>query len=329
MFWFLFAASAAVLALSMWRDRRAFRNVFLLLLCLFLFLLAAGTSVNAPFWTAVFVFLVLLAGVGLLVMPFVFLWAGVVSIRREGFSLPHCLSILFAAAMWGTAALVIFITVTVQLSTWLLCLLILAALFMAYVMATFMGLFLYSGLCLILPKNPRCDFVIVHGAGLVHGSQVSPLLKARLDKGIEVFRRAGEGAALIVSGGQGGDETVTEASAMRDYLLAKGIPPERVLLEDRSRTTWENLRFSKELMDARKTDYRVLFVTNDYHVFRAGIYAHRLGLKAEGVGCRTALYYWPNAFIREYIAIIVRHKALPAAIFLLWLILSIVSLLPF
>ena len=66
--------------------------------------------------------------------------------------------------------------------------------------------------------------------------------------------------------------------------------------------------------------YSCIFVTNDYHVFRAGTYARQIGLKAEGVGCKTAFYYWPNAFIREYIAIMAQHKKAPVWLAVLWMI---------
>lgn len=54
--------------------------------------------------------------------------------------------------------------------------------------------------------------------------------------------------------------------------------------------------------------YKVIFTSNNYHIFRAGIYAHQAGLKADGIGAKTALYYLPNAFLREYIAIVALHK---------------------
>ena len=75
--------------------------------------------------------------------------------------------------------------------------------------------------------------------------------------------------------------------------------------------------------------HKYIFVTNDYHVFRTGIFARKLGLDACGVGCRTAMYYWPSAFIREYVAVMVKYKWTSTAVVLVWLVSTIVSLLPF
>ena len=86
-----------------------------------------------------------------------------------------------------------------------------------------------------------CDFIIVHGAGLLKSGDVTPLLAGRLDKGIDVFHKSGDRARIIVSGGQGADEVVSEAFAMKKYLLEKGIPEHCILMEDRSTTTYENM----------------------------------------------------------------------------------------
>ena len=96
---------------------------------------------------------------------------------------------------------------------------------------------------------------------------------------------------------------------MATYAKEKGIPESDILIEERSTTTLENMQFSKEIMDtSQPVPYRVIFTSNNYHIFRAGIYARQAGLKADGLGAKTALYYLPNAFLREYIAIVALHK---------------------
>ena len=81
-----------------------------------------------------------------------------------------------------------------------------------------------------------------------------------------------------------------------------------IILEDQSRTTYENLLYSKEIGEKLVADPQFLFVTNDYHVFRTSTYARKLGMKGDGLGCRTAGYYIPSAFIREYVALCVKLK---------------------
>ena len=126
----------------------------------------------------------------------------------------------------------------------------------------------------------------------------------------------------MASGGQGDDEVVTEAQAMCDYLMEHGVSQEAILMEDRSRTTWENLKYSQMLMnaDAQYQDYTAAMVTSDCHVFRCAEYAHNLGLKADGVGSHTGGWYWPTAFIREFAAITKAHFWPYAVIAALWFI---------
>ena len=81
-----------------------------------------------------------------------------------------------------------------------------------------------------------------------------------------------------------------------------------VILEDQSRTTYENLLYSKKLGEKLVASSQFLFVTNDYHVFRTSTYARKLGMKGDGLGCRTAGYYIPSAFIREFVALCVKLK---------------------
>ena len=133
-----------------------------------------------------------------------------------------------------------------------------------------------------------------------------------------MWEKQGKTGVFVASGGQMSDEAVSEAESMRRYLTeSRHVPADAVLMEDHSTTTMENLRFSKEIMDARSgvqsvpgrrgLAYRCALVTSDYHVFRASEYAHHIGLKADGVGSHTRGYYWPTAFIREFIAVTKAH----------------------
>lgn len=161
-------------------------------------------------------------------------------------------------------------------------------------------------------NRPRLnqDFIIVLGSGLIN-DKVPPLLASRINKAIEFYYKQAKVTTpptIIFSGGQGPNEGLSEAEAMQSYALEKGIPFEHTLQENKSVNTYENMLFSKRIMDALKPKYNSIFTTNNFHLFRAGLYARQAGLNSQGIGAKTAFYYWPNAMIREYVAIVVMGK---------------------
>lgn len=200
---------------------------------------------------------------------------------------------------------------------------------------TFMALLFYSWVYRLLPRRRQYDYIIIHGAGL-DGPRPTPLLAGRIDKALELWNKQHQHGKFVASGGQGADEIVSEAQAMRDYLLEKGVPADAILMEDKSTTTWENLKYSLGVIhddraasvnavlsvgstdgttatadddDAATAagDFTTAVVTSDFHVFRCAEYAHNLGIKADGIGSHTKGWYWPTAFIREFIAITKAH----------------------
>ena len=109
---------------------------------------------------------------------------------------------------------------------------------------------------------------------------------------------------LVPGGGQGPDEVISEAQSMRDYLVSQGVRPDRIVLEDRSATTNENMEFSRKVIEEHAGrdagELLVGFSTTNYHVFRGYVCAHRAGMAVQGMGSRTRAYFWPNAFLREF-----------------------------
>lgn len=191
----------------------------------------------------------------------------------------------------------------------------------------FAGFMLYSILYLFIPKRKHYDFIIIHGAGLLGGEKVTPLLKRRIDKAVEAYHKSkNSNIKIIASGGQGADEKISEAQAITNYLLEEtDVPQDAIILEDQSRTTYENLLFSKELGEKLVAKPQFLFVTNDYHVFRTSTYARKLNMKGDGLGCRTAGYYIPSAFIREYVALCFKMKWLFLAFYVPLLAIILLS----
>ena len=94
-----------------------------------------------------------------------------------------------------------------------------------------------------------------------------------------------------------------EAEAIRQYLLSKGIEDRLILPEDRSRNTYENMDFSRRIIEEENPESQVVFATSSYHVFRSGLCARQAGLTAEGIGSKTKWWFWPNAFMRETVGL--------------------------
>ena len=285
------------------KEPRQFKNAIFFLLMLIFALSACAIYTNDSG-------IVLLLGVAIPFAPIVtvvFLLVNAwIVIRREGFSLSNVLPALFALAI---VAWIIGIPIGIGMSDSRV-VISLSALLLALGLWFFfsvVALLVYSWFYRRLPRKRRFDYIIIHGAGL-QGEQPTPLLRGRIDKALELWSAQGCSAILVPSGGQGSDEVISEAEAMSRYMLRLGVPRKALLPEDQSTTTMENLVFTKKLLDARQTTpYRCAFVTSDYHVFRTALYASHVGLKGDGVGSRTASYYFPTAFIREFIAITKEH----------------------
>ena len=151
-------------------------------------------------------------------------------------------------------------------------------------------------------KSVEADAVIVLGAA-VHGDKVTWVLENRLNRAIE-FMNAHPDAICVVSGGQGAGETVTEASAMKKYMVGQGIADERVYMEEHATNTMGNFAFSMEIIgDALGKDARVAFVTTDFHVFRAGAVARAMGYAVTGIPAEDVWYLRLNNFLRECVGI--------------------------
>lgn len=162
-----------------------------------------------------------------------------------------------------------------------------------------------TGLILANSTEPDdgADVLIVLGAG-IRGTSPTLTLKYRLDSAADYLERNPE-TLCIVSGGQGEDEAVPEAEVMKNYLLARGINEDRIVVEDRSSSTEENFRFSKAMIDELFPEGAVtVFTTTRFHVFRSELVAKKEGVSAEGIPARGVWYITPNDYLRECIAIV-------------------------
>lgn len=158
------------------------------------------------------------------------------------------------------------------------------------------------------------DYILILGCHINSDGTLTPLLRSRADRALEFARmqkkKTGKELVFVPSGGQGADETMAEADAIRAYLLAQGVPEERILTENTSVNTQENVANSVRLIKehANGADVKTAFSTTNYHVFRAGLIAETQGAHMEGIGSPTKRYFWINAFVREFIATLVSEK---------------------
>ncbi len=151
----------------------------------------------------------------------------------------------------------------------------------------------------------QVDALIVLGGG-VKGDVATITVKTRLDTALP-YLKDNPDCRVVVSGGQGPGETTSEASVMAAYLKRNGIGETRIIQEDQSTSTRENLIFSKEKLDIlfKNESYRVAVVTNDFHIYRAELTAKSVGLAdAQGMSSPSPLYLQPNNYLRETVAIV-------------------------
>ena len=335
---FLFPLVWLSLFYGSWKkEKRSVLNGFLCLLFIGSYLLLGlylnflANSFLLSFLTAIGLFiLMLLLLFGFLGLVVFLFWNARIVFKRERAILMNMLTLLggiglliFEGLRWvlGMEGLPLFLQGLIGSST--------------YVLGYYYFLFaIYLASTLLFNLNRPAynkKYIIVLGAWLFQGKKVTPLLHARILRAIQFAysQQAATGILpkLIMSGGKGSDEHVSEAFAMYEAALELGFPEAFILREEESTTTYENLLFSKALMKADGGDEfaPALISTNNYHLFRAGIYARKAKLNAEGIGAKTAKYYLPNGFLREFIAFIAMKKWLHLGVSLALVILSVIN----
>lgn len=174
-----------------------------------------------------------------------------------------------------------------------------------------LGLLLYASVETLIwlggrPTELRqTDYLLILGAR-VRGETISLSLKDRLDRGIEYLDRYPD-AAVILSGGRGPGENVSEAEAMKRYLKDHGIAEARIMTEDRSTSTYENVMFTRDMLESSGIsvqDKTFTVVTNSYHLYRAKELARKAGLQAYGLPAPAPPFTLPKSYTREFAAVL-------------------------
>lgn len=198
----------------------------------------------------------------------------------------------------------------------------------AYYIYTFIELFIYAVVsyleCIFIstivlalisakriPKFNK-DYIIILGCRIRKDGTLTPILKSRVDRAINFskmqYDATGKDIIFIPSGGKGSDEVISEGEAIKNYLLEQGINKNSIIVENKSKNTYENIKFSYRLINKKTKGANIAFSTTNFHVFRAGIIARKQGIKVEGIGAKTKAYFFINAFIREFIATLYSEK---------------------
>lgn len=330
-FYLVTVISIFIFLISYFSDRRRIINGFLFTFSLLMFFASLGLISNETnniilriiFIGGLLVF-VLVSVLGIVVMIVVLFTSAYRLLTREGLHFHNALSLLFALSLVVVILVQyfdIFDFLPIDFSLFFQYVYLIYGYFCFVFFHYLVATILYS---LQKPKY-NYDVIIVLGSGLLNGKDVSPLLKRRIDKAISISKKQvslkRKEPYILLSGGRGNDELVSEAHAMKEYASKQDVSIDKIIIENQSANTYENMRFSKTKIEKLLfDDYNVIFTTSSYHVFRASIYAKKAHLNAQGFASKDPFYFWANAMIREFVAIITMYKVVHVIFMILILI---------
>ncbi|MBR2807348.1 MAG: YdcF family protein [Oscillospiraceae bacterium] len=314
-----FAAAWIVTIICVVLRPQRYINSFLLLWALFITLFfMTGFFPHGARVTFLFVsFLIVMFA--LFLAPLLLIINGIQMIRRESLCLAHVLSLGLGIVVGvGEIAAVIYVLdlaeyLDIGNTNNLFMFVIFTVFYFSFLVLSFV---IYTVFMQIMPHRMNFNYVVIHGCGLRDGEHLTKLLSDRVDKAIEIYGKCKIKPYIIPSGGKGSDEKLSEAEAMKNYLVDHGIPEDHIILEDSSATTRENLINSKAIIDSREGKKKTALVSSNYHVYRCLRLARDLKFSCIGIGAHVAMYYWPSALIREFIAIFLTKR------FFIWSILG-------
>ena len=172
------------------------------------------------------------------------------------------------------------------------------------------------------------DYMIILWCKVRKDGSLTNLLKGRIDKAIdfrnEQLKSQWKNLIFVPSGGKGKDEIISEAGAIKNYLLEKWIDEKDILMEDKATNTYENIKFSNKLINDKNAN--IAFSTTNYHVLRAGLLATEQWLYFEWIWSKTKRYFWINAFIREFMWTLYTERKKHRKI-IFWIILLIIFMI--
>lgn len=163
------------------------------------------------------------------------------------------------------------------------------------------GIILYYGYQKNLNKP---DYIMVLGAGLRY-DQISTSLQLRLDSALVLANKLKD-VPIIVSGGQGSDEAMSEAKAMKDFLIENNVSENRIIMEDKSTNTYENFKFTKDKLKELYNieNSKITIITNNFHMYRSQLIAKKQGFNVYCYSASSHPYLSLNFHVREFLAVV-------------------------
>ena len=175
---------------------------------------------------------------------------------------------------------------------------VVAFLISGFILAAVISAFMVKS-ALNKPDSPKTAILL---GCKVNGSTPSLMLKRRLDTAY-AYLTENKDALIIVSGGKGENEDISEAECMNEYLVSKGISSSRIIMEDKSASTLENLEFSQKLLEEYGLGNEVVIITDSFHQLRASMIAKNFDLKIWNISAHTPYYLLPTYWVREWFGV--------------------------
>lgn len=175
--------------------------------------------------------------------------------------------------------------------------------FTVFIIAGFVTASVFSILMVrqIKDKPHESKPVIILGCKVRYGAP-SLMLQRRLEAAYEYLSEYPD-SVVVVSGGQGPDEVISEAECMKNWLIKKGIDSSRIITEDKSTDTYENMKFSKALLEKNGLGTDIVLVTDSFHQFRASLIAKKFDLSTDSISASTPAYLLATYWVREWFGI--------------------------
>lgn len=175
-------------------------------------------------------------------------------------------------------------------------------------------LLILSTICIIfsvlmakaMNNEPKSSYPAIVLGCRVYGTKPSPMLKRRLEAAKQYLDKYPE-EIVVVTGGQGSGEDISEAQAMKVWLVENGIEEDRIIVEDKSVNTTQNIEYAKKLLDDEFKTEEVVIITDSFHQYRASFLAKQFGLKTYAVNAKTNPDYVPTFWVREWLGLAKDH----------------------